>query len=366
MNITFITTTNHNVGDDFVREGIKFLIEKVFKSGKTKYFYIHKHSPVTVRMGFENVRKRKYSEKLDLMPVIRIFDKIHKSDLLIQSGAPVYWCHKNSHCSENEWFKPLIEKRFMRSNTILANIAAGTCQSYFSDGSEFTACDKDKTYIKRFFEISSLTTVRDRLSKNILSNLNLDVEVLPCTSIFANDFYSIETGGSDFIAMNYMKLGGHYDFTETIDHSKWEKTFIEVHNELSKKYKVKIICHNKVEYNDVIKILPDSDIFYSSDFVEYLQVYSYAICTVVNRVHGLFAAASFGTPGIVIGNDSRALMSKEVNLDSVYVNDANTEFLLDTVNDIIKSRHKYTDIIKDIKTKALKKYIDLFKQSLTI
>jgi len=32
MKIAIITTVNHNIGDDFVREGIKYLLRKHFKT----------------------------------------------------------------------------------------------------------------------------------------------------------------------------------------------------------------------------------------------------------------------------------------------------------------------------------------------
>ena len=64
MIVTFITTIDHNVGDDFVREGIKYLLRQIFKGKELSFQYIHKHSPITVRHGFEffkNVKISKFS-----------------------------------------------------------------------------------------------------------------------------------------------------------------------------------------------------------------------------------------------------------------------------------------------------------------
>ena len=124
MNITFITTVNHNIGDDFVREGIKYLLRKSLPEKELNFQNIHKHSPITVRHGFEwfrNLKVSKFdfpSEKLDmLLPLTLSKDKILEADIVIQSGAPVYWCHKDfgSHCADNEWFDALIRRRFSRN-----------------------------------------------------------------------------------------------------------------------------------------------------------------------------------------------------------------------------------------------------------
>jgi polysaccharide pyruvyl transferase WcaK-like protein len=200
------------------------------------------------------------------------------------------------------------------------------------------------------------------LAKNILSKVGYSAEVLPCTSIFANDYYSVPTGKSDFIAMNYMKLGGHYDFSKNVNTNNWEQTFIKLYNELVKYHKIKIICHDKVELAEINRFLPNSDIFYSENFVDYIKIYSHAKCTIVNRIHGLFAAASFGIPGIAIGNDSRALMTNEIGLESVYVNDAEFEILMNKIKLLLDSKDEYKKKMENIKNDAFGRYMDLFNK----
>ena len=127
MNITFITTINTNVGDDFVREGIKFLLEKKFKN--IKYSYINKHFPISARNGFEfitDIRIAKYLDKF--LPLNLTRDKIFNSDMIVQSGAPVYWCHEKlgSHASNSDWYRDLIKRRYQAKamNVPILNIAA--------------------------------------------------------------------------------------------------------------------------------------------------------------------------------------------------------------------------------------------------
>ncbi len=96
--VAVITTVNHNVGDDFVREGVLHLLKAALpetgSEGQVKAELIHKHSPVTAVYGLESVRSLRMSRMMEpVARVLRLTDRIAAADLLIQSGAPVYWCH---------------------------------------------------------------------------------------------------------------------------------------------------------------------------------------------------------------------------------------------------------------------------------
>jgi hypothetical protein len=65
MKITFITTVNHNVGDDFVRAGLQYLLQQHFKNQNIEFQNIHKHACITSRYGFEQFRNERFSMLLD-------------------------------------------------------------------------------------------------------------------------------------------------------------------------------------------------------------------------------------------------------------------------------------------------------------
>ena len=119
------------------------------------------------------------------------------ADLVIQSGAPVYWCHETGeHCHNNEWYKALVTKRYLKNkkkHKKLLNLAAGTCQKYHSDGSEF--CPVCYDYMKGFHELADVTTVRDTLAKTVFSHVDISVPVMPCSSIFAIDECGLKNEG---------------------------------------------------------------------------------------------------------------------------------------------------------------------------
>lgn len=360
MKIAIITTVDHNVGDDFVREGIKYLLKQYFKNEKLEFENIHKHSPITTRYGYENFRDIRFSSRLDkIIPKTWSKDRILEADILVQSGAPVYWCHEigGGHCHSNEWYKPLIKERFLKNrNTKLLNIAAGTCQRYHSDGTEF--CELCNKYIKEFYKLADVTTVRDTLAKVVFNKIGLDVPVIPCTSIFAINEHHLKNEGEEYVVVNYMKGGAHYTFGQNIDIEKWEKEFKKFYFELKVKEKVVVSCHNRKEVDEALELDPEAEIFYvKDDYLAYMKFYSKAKFGIMNRVHGAFLMASYGKPSIVIGNDSRAKMSEEIGLKHYFVNNIDYELLNKEYVILKNGADDFLKRFKKIKEKAFNDYM---------
>jgi hypothetical protein len=360
MKISIITTVNHNVGDDFVREGIKYLLRQYFKNENIYFQNIHKHSPITTRYGFEKIRNLRMSNILDkVIPKSWSKDRITEADIVVQSGAPVYWCHEvgGGHCYQNEWYKPLIKERFLKNkNTKLLNLAAGTCQKYHSDGSEF--CELCNDYMKEFFELASVTTVRDTLAQKVFSNIGIDVPVIPCSSIFAIDEHGLKNEGEKYVVVNYMKGGAHYTFGQKIDIEKWEREFKKFYFELKEKERVIVSCHNQKEVDEALAFDPKAEIFYvKDDYLAYMKFYSKAKFGIMNRVHGAFLMASYGKPSIVIGNDSRARMPEEIGLKHYFVNDADYELLNREYEFLKDGADNFSERFKVIKEKAYNDYM---------
>lgn len=359
MKIAFITTVRHNVGDDFVREGIKYLFNRQFgNNGKLTFSEIHKHSPITSRFGFEWLRDPRVSLRVDrLLPLWLTRDRILEADLVVQSGAPAYWCHEGGpHCAENEWYGPLVRRRLMRAKhrPQFANIAAGTAQRYHSDGSEFAACSIDAEYIRELFAISNATTVRDQLSRRVLRSLGLDAPVIPCSSLFAVDRWNVGSEAPEYVALNFMPLGGHYSFNQGITPERWTNEFKAMYAQLSRAHTCAFVCHSAAEVVAARTIDPAAKVLFSTDYVQVMKFYAKAKFGVLNRIHGAFMLASLGRPSVVIGTDSRALMVDEIRLPHLFVEDASAERLHELI-DSLRPR-AYGELIKELKSKALNAY----------
>jgi hypothetical protein len=298
-----------------------------------------------------------WSRIIDALPLNEKSDKVLTCDLLVQCGAPVYWKGANS----SEWFSPLIRKRYqhIKEKVHFINIGAGACYSYHCKGPEIVSETLISDFIKEFHSMSTVTTVRDSLSKSILNLLNLDAPVIPCPSIFAGDRLSISPRAPEYVALNYMALGGHWSFGQKIDTGNWKKTFVDLYKAISEKTPVLIVCHDAFEHQQARSMLPEAPLFFGSTASEYLDFYSKAQCFIGNRVHGAYAVASFGRPAIVIGNDTRAHMMELVGMSSIFVNNASVELLLSCYKNMIKDFDSYFDKIQIIKKNAFESYMEV-------
>ena len=365
MKITFITTVEHNVGDDFVREGLKYLLRQYFKGKHIDFSNVHKHSPITARYGFEKLRYPRIFNRVDrFIPKRWTKDRIMDADIVVQSGAPVYWCHdsNNAHCYDNEWYTPLIRERFVQTGGAkLLNLAAGTCQRYHSDGMEF--CESCNAYIEEFHAASEVTTLRDTLAKTVLSRVGIDAQVIPCSSIFAIDEHGLKNEGEEYVVVNYMPGGAHYTFGQKIDFEKWEATFKAFYYELKQKEKVIFSCHNEKEVKAARKIDPSAEIFYQKDdYLAYMKFYAKAKFGIMNRVHGAFLMASYEKPSIVIGNDTRARMAAEIGLKHYFVNDVDIDLLRNEYEFLKNGGDGFAERFKRIKEKAFADYMKAFSK----
>ncbi|MDZ7315343.1 MAG: polysaccharide pyruvyl transferase family protein [candidate division KSB1 bacterium] len=358
MKITFITTIRHNIGDDWVRMGLQFILQKALKSHKLSFSCVHKHTPITSRIGFGRLRRLRGLN--ELLPLRFTGDRILQADWVIQSGAPVYWCHETvgAHCCENEWYEPLVRRRINAFRIPFYNIAGGSCQTFHSNGSE--VCDRCRNYIREFFDSCRLTTLRDQLAAAILHSVGRDAPVLPCTSLFSVDANSPSTVAEDYVAVNFMPLGGHYTFGQPIDRRKWFQQFASFYAILKKEHRVVFACHNAEERRWAKTIDPQARIFFSANRPEpYIAFYAGAKAGVFNRIHGAFIMAALGKPSLTVGVDSRARILQEIGLPTLYVNDATAENMMDIFNGLVRKRLAFADQMRTIKEQTLESYVGL-------
>lgn len=366
---TIITTVHHNIGDDFVREGILFLLESVGAVDRVEL--IHKHSPVTAVYGWEKLRKLKLSTRAD--PVLRFIgakNRISAAGLLVQSGAPVYWCHTgNPHCADNEWYDPLIRKRFLpdRRGRRFLNLAGGSCQRYHSDGSEVDTCQKCRAYIQEFFDACDLTLLRDSLAKKMLNKAGRDADVLPCTSIFARDRLKLVPEPGEYIVLNFMENGGHFGFGQNLDTQQWREQFTLLAREIARMGRVVVACHNAEEDRHAKELAPELERFLvPNEHVAFMQFYARAKWGVMNRVHGACMMASFGKPAVVIGNDSRALMIQNLDLPAHFVNDVKRVGVERLIEEARSRCDSYPEQIETIRAQARQTYESKLRAVLTL
>ncbi len=378
--VTIITTLQHNVGDDFVREGILYLLDRVL--GPMRLRMIHKHLPITTRQecswlhglgidrwmdGRRPGSALRATSRLDsMLPLIPWTDKVLRSDVLVQSGAPIYWAIADDDCSKTEWWAPLIERRWSKraKRGPFLNLAGGTCQHYHSDASEFASRPETLAYIRRYYDLCKLTTIRDRLSTEVLRHAGRQAELLPCTSIFAVDRLGISPLPGEYVVLNFMTGGGHFAFGQPIDGKLWESRFVAFVKRFSVKNRCLLVCHDHKELAAARRLLPGVATFWSPRHEDYLRCYAKARFGIVNRVHAAFALGSLGKPSVVIGADSRALMAGMIGLTSVFVNDATEEWLASSAVRLEQESDRYAMEMATRKESVKARYLELLTGAL--
>src|SRR5689334_2896414 len=116
LKISLITTQGTNIGDDFVREGVRAALDSICTYHP---YLIDKHQPET---SCASPLAEDHFEPLS--------DKICEADAVIQCGAPVYWnlgSLPGQKCSSAEWIEPLWYRRIAKVHESLPvlNISAG-------------------------------------------------------------------------------------------------------------------------------------------------------------------------------------------------------------------------------------------------
>lgn len=311
--IAFITTWNTNVGDDFVREGIRAVLDTLLSY---RPYLIDKHNPETSVFS-----------PCPEDHAVPITDKILDADIIIQSGAPVYWNlgpEPGQTCWSSEWIKPLWYDRIAKvyGKKPVLNLAAGSAQGYFGGGDDILHDDECRNFIHDLNRFCCLTTVRDQLAQDIHMVLGYKAHRMPCTSIFAwrRHMRALQQDRSA-IALNFMPMGGHFETAPAIDRAAWAKNFQEIVRLLRReKCELQFIAHSLGEVDAMHELIPKADIFFSESYQDYFAVYGRCRAGIVNRVHGGLLLAGSGAPAIIVGNDSRSRTIDEMHLFRYYVN----------------------------------------------
>ena len=328
LKFAFITTRRTNIGDDFVREGLRAVLDEICEYHA---YLVHKHAPDTTC----TTRYPEEEEQEEEGPVLG--DKVLDADAVFQTGAPVYWnlgTGPGQKCCTAEWIGPLWYERIAHVSSRLPvfNIAAGGCQPYYGSASEIVDDLDCARFTRDIHSFCRITTVRDKLAEEVNCLLGLPVLRMPCVSIHAWRRNKIAAEISPNIALNFMPLGGHYDLDGRTDPQRWASNFVALDRILRLRgLQTSLVAHDRKELNALSAMFPDRAVFFSEDYRDYFHYYAGCRGGVFNRVHGAMLLAGRGVPALVIGNDSRARMVDELGLPRWHVSEADPEIIAHTL-----------------------------------
>jgi polysaccharide pyruvyl transferase WcaK-like protein/SAM-dependent methyltransferase len=350
IKISFLTSLRVNVGDEFIREGIRAILDRLPAS----YYplYINKHDPVSLYHPEEDE------------PII-VSDKYWDSDLFIQAGAPVYWQLVQDQWTSltSEWHTWMWEERILNTerddHPVFINLGAGSCQPWGEDGKAFLDDPACVRFAESAAEKAMLTSVRDPVASGILSSLALPHLQLACPAFLAAVRHGNIAKNNNLIGINLMPLGAHYDLRTNFNAESWKLTCLKLVNVLRMMGRLVFIAHDEQEKIFAgLFAAPDERIFLSKAWRDYLDIYSVCGLVIANRVHGAVCAAGFGVPSIIIGNDSRATIGDYIGICSFQSGKVKIDEILDTANILIHKWPQEQERLLESRKENLNLYID--------
>src|SRR5688500_13732075 len=213
LRVAFMTTVGRNVGDEFIREGIRSFLDDILPAYDC--YYVDKHDLTTLQRPL-------YDE------IEQLSDKFRDADVIVQAGAPVYWSNgKHTSCTA-EWAQALWYDRIfaLGGRKLILNIGAGAGQKTENDLDTLLS-DSDVTeFARRAGRACGWTTVRDGLADEFLNRISVKHVLMPCPAFHAaRRIAGIGNPAppSDVLAVNLMKLASHYRLKPQTDEQHWAR-----------------------------------------------------------------------------------------------------------------------------------------------
>jgi SAM-dependent methyltransferase len=353
LRIGFLTTLGVNVGDEFIREGIRAVLDAT--GVPYTPLYVNKHDPASLWRPAED-------------ETIRTADKFWSSDVFIQAGAPVYWHFSGGRVSSvtSEWHGWMWEQRILADENPLGgprpeflNLGAGSCQPYEDRGASFVNDPACASFARAAGSRAAWTTVRDPIAAEMLRSLGVEHTAIACPAFLAGGRHRSSPADPGLIGVNLMKLGAHWDLDERFDAAGWQAFCLRLCHELRRLGRLVFICHDAAEREFSLRFAqPDERMFLAPTWREYFDVYAACGAVVANRIHGAVCAAGFGVPGLILGNDTRARIGDYVGLPVHRSGAVPVEEVVTQVRDFLRRRSEHSERLLTQRDRALRAHVE--------
>lgn len=353
LRIGLLTTLGVNVGDEFIREGIRAVLDAT--GVPYTPLYVNKHDPASLWRPAED-------------ETVRTADKFWASDVFIQAGAPVYWHFSGGRVSSvtSEWHGWMWEKRILaRENPLggprpeFLNLGAGSCQPYEDHGASFVDDPACAAFARAAGARAAWTTVRDPIAAGMLTALGVEHTPIACPAFLAGCRHRWTPPDPRLIGVNLMKLGAHWDLDGGFDPAAWQAFCLRLCQELRRLGRLVFICHDADERDFSLRYAqPDERIFLAPTWREYFDAYSACAAVVANRIHGALCAAGFGVPGLIMGNDTRARIGDYVGLPVYRSGVVSVEEVVTQVRDFVSRRTEHSERLLAHRDRTLRTHVE--------
>ena len=348
--IAFFTTLNRNVGDEFIREGVRAILD----AAKVEYdpYFICKHTPATVTTPSPEETGE-------------VADKYWDADVVIQAGAPVYWhFHEGRSTSlKAEWQEWFWEQRVLgapqREHPLFLNLGAGSCLPWGDVGDAFVADAACVDFARRAGTRAALTTVREAVASSMLERLQVPHFAMPCPAFLAGARHDYRRQAEGPIGVNLMPLGGHFDLNAGFDQTQWLEDCLQLLARLRSLNQVFFVAHNAEEEKFLGMLRePGEPVFCGAHWRAYLETYGQCSMVVANRVHGAVCAAGLGVPAMIVGNDTRAEIGRFIGLPIHRSGHVRAAALFESAERLWRNRAVESERLRALRDATLARYVE--------
>jgi hypothetical protein len=198
----------------------------------------------------------------------------------------------------------------------------------------------------------------------LFKSIERDAELLVCSAFLAPTGENPLNGDEAPILVNYMHVGGHYDWGQQINPDQWKSTFAELICRLSKRHRLVLLCHNDDELRLAERLFPDLLRCCPRTLPEYFDFVSKAKGAICNRLHACVALAGLGIPSVAVGTDTRLLMVKFLGLPCYYVKEAAPAQIEESIELLLNGRRNEHERLFELKRTTFLRYAALLRQTL--
>lgn len=357
LEIGLLTSLGYNVGDDFIREGVRAVLDRIGRPYRP--LYVNKLDP-------SSLHERREDE------TVAVDDKFFDADVFIQCGAPVYWNLLGGAATSltAEWFDWIWRARILSPDrgrdVAFLNLGAGSCQPWSDQGARaFLADEACVAFAHEAGDRAALTTVRDRVASALLTMLGVDHTLLPCPAFLAGARHRPARPAGEYVAVNLMPLGGHWDLEGSFDAERWRLDCLRLVSHLRRLGPIVFVAHDAAEAAFMASLGSAADpVWQGAHWSAYLEVYGGARLAVANRVHGAVGAAGMGVPGLVVGNDTRAFIAEPVGLPILRSGYDTVDAVLEAAQRLDAAERDERARLQRLRDDTLETYADVVRRAL--
>ncbi len=302
-----------------------------------------------VPFAFFNVKYEELTEK-------RIINQLNsEASCLIIAGSGLY----TNYSKSSGWYFPCQTELFKKIKIPIMLIGIGCNNNLGKDIFKGELTSKAKKSIKLINNLSTISTVRDQRTSQVLNNLGIKKHKLMLDP--ANFLKVPKVPKEKRVAINIAQHSpalGRFDGGEEgiKNRAKNIKYFTNISKYLQKKgYKIVFLAHDALEHSiilDLQKELPDIEFFNTDDIDIILQEYARCEFSIGVKMHSNILSFASGTPFISLYYDIKSPQYLKLIHWSDFgcsVFDDYYDWLKRKVNDLIKNHKFYTKQFRKLK-----------------